>query len=62
MNGHGGARPGAGRPSRMPYRKQTVVAYCLKPYQIAWVQRQARERGTSRSAIIRELIEEGRNK
>ena len=52
--GHGGSRPGAGRP-KSP-RKTVATSWRLSVEAREWIQWQAKEQGVTASEIIDELI------
>ena len=58
--GHGGARPGSGRPPRYP---GGTIQACLRltPDTVSWLDQRAAEAGDSRSGVAEQILAAARN-
>ena len=58
--GHGGARPGSGRPKIHPTEKAKPVGLSLPPHIIVWIEEAAAKAGMSKSAFVADVLERSR--
>lgn len=58
--GHGGARPGSGRPKIDPTAKAKPVGFSLPSHLIVWIEEAAAKAGISKSAFVANVLERSR--